>query len=271
MEQQTVSVAKAGVQCSLPARTCVLAAANPIGGHYDRSKTASENLKMNPALLSRFDLIFILLDQADAHLDSLLTAHIQALHSNAKNKTTLNKSTTLMEIDPTLPLHIRLKLQPNESIDALPHHLMQKYIGYARKNIHPKLTVDAAEALKKFYLELRKVRPDVETIPVTTRQLEAMIRLTQARARADLSQEATLSHAEDVLALVRYTMIDIFGTDTAAAPTMTTRNGKPVSKTTQVIDYKFWGFFFQLNRLSVLFYFLNCRLYDLCNFYKPNQ
>lgn len=63
MEQQTVSVAKAGVICMLPARTTVLAAANPAGGHYNKSKTVSENLRMGQALLSRFDLVFILLDQ----------------------------------------------------------------------------------------------------------------------------------------------------------------------------------------------------------------
>lgn len=65
MEQQTVSVAKAGVLCTLPARTCILAAANPSGGHYDKSKTVAENLKISPALLSRFDLVFILLDRPD--------------------------------------------------------------------------------------------------------------------------------------------------------------------------------------------------------------
>lgn len=80
MEQQVVSVAKAGVICSLPARTCILAAANPSGGHYDKSKTVSENLKMKPALLSRFDLVFIQLDRPNAHLDNLLAAHVQRLH-----------------------------------------------------------------------------------------------------------------------------------------------------------------------------------------------
>jgi len=62
MEQQCISIAKAGIVCSLPARTSIIAAANPIGGHYDKSRTVSENLKMNPALLSRFDLVFILVD-----------------------------------------------------------------------------------------------------------------------------------------------------------------------------------------------------------------
>lgn len=65
MEQQSISIAKAGIVCSLPARTSILAAANPIGGHYNKAKTVSENLKMNSALLSRFDLVFILLDKPD--------------------------------------------------------------------------------------------------------------------------------------------------------------------------------------------------------------
>lgn len=63
MEQQTVSIAKSGVVCALPCRASILAAANPVGGHYDKSKTVSENLKLGPALLSRFDLVFILMDQ----------------------------------------------------------------------------------------------------------------------------------------------------------------------------------------------------------------
>lgn len=87
MEQQTVSIAKAGVLCSLPARTSILAAANPVGGHYNKAKTVSENLKLGPALLSRFDLVFILLDQPNQDLDNILSEHVLALHSGAKSNT----------------------------------------------------------------------------------------------------------------------------------------------------------------------------------------
>lgn len=78
MEQQCISIAKAGIVCSLPARTSIIAAANPVGGHYDKSRTVSENLKMNPALLSRFDLVFILVDEADDNMDRLLSVSAPA-------------------------------------------------------------------------------------------------------------------------------------------------------------------------------------------------
>ena len=81
MEQQQISVAKAGVVCTLPARTAIIAAANPVGGHYTRSKTVAENLKMGSALLSRFDLVFILIDKPDEEQDQRLTEHVIALHS----------------------------------------------------------------------------------------------------------------------------------------------------------------------------------------------
>lgn len=81
MEQQEVAVAKAGLCASLPARTAVLAAANPVGGHYNRAKTVGENLKMSSAMLSRFDLVFILMDRADEDADVRLSEHVMAMHS----------------------------------------------------------------------------------------------------------------------------------------------------------------------------------------------
>jgi DNA helicase MCM8 len=83
MEQQSISIAKAGIVCTLPARTSVIAAANPVGGHYNRAKTVCENLKMNAALLSRFDLIFILLDKPDEERDHMLSEHVMQMHGGA--------------------------------------------------------------------------------------------------------------------------------------------------------------------------------------------
>lgn len=253
MEQQTVSIAKAGILVSLPARTCILAAANPSGGHYNKSKTVSENLKIGPTLLSRFDLVFILLDRADANLDNLLTAHIQALHANkSKNTNSLNRrdvqntQASPLSIgqrgegiphESNASLYERLKLENRQNFNPIPHDVMQKYIGYARKICSPILTDEAKEELKRFYLELRKTNHGVESIPVTTRQLGALIRLTQARARIELSGQATLQHAQDVLAIFRYTMVDLLSTDDGTLQMHRSINGSGMSQATQARKY----------------------------------
>lgn len=244
MEQQTVSIAKAGVLCSLPARTCVLAAANPVGGHYDSSRTVSENIKIKPALLSRFDLVYIILDKPNEHLDKLLTNHIQALHSvnvisnKVSQEPSDNKIQTISNTNKInkdyIPLYERIKQKHNEQSNNLPHVLMQKYIGYARKNINPTLTSEAAAELKTFYLNIRKVVHGIDYIPATIRQLEALIRLTQARARAELSTIATLEHAKDVLQILKYSMVDVLSSDVGTLKMKRNVNGAGISQASQV-------------------------------------
>lgn len=111
MEQQTISIAKGGVVCTLSARCGVLAAANPHGGHYNKGKTVAENLRLGSALLSRFDLVFILLDKPDQHLDTLLSEHVLALHNSMKKRNGSSQSTPSMsgssatsKYDPDEPL-----------------------------------------------------------------------------------------------------------------------------------------------------------------------
>lgn len=218
MEQQSISIAKAGIVCSLPARTSILAAANPVGGHYNKAKTVSENLKMNSALLSRFDLVFILLDKPDEELDCLLSEHVMALHSGTRGKTgkvlplkvrrqdLLNSSI----IDEEKPLSERLKYRSDEPFDPIPHQLMRKYICYSRKYVRPRLTPGAAKILQQFYLDLRQHHQNNSSTPITTRQLESLIRLTEARARCVLREEATEDDARDVVEVMRFSMMDTF-------------------------------------------------------------
>ncbi len=92
MEQQSISLAKSGVSCSVKAQTAILAAANPVGGHYNKAKTVSENLKMHPALLSRFDLVFILIDKPDEELDCRLSDHIMNLHRSTSSLANISGS-----------------------------------------------------------------------------------------------------------------------------------------------------------------------------------
>lgn len=201
MEQQCVSVAKAGLVASLSARTSVLAAANPAGGHYDRAKTVNENLKMNAALLTRFDLVFILLDKPDEILDKRLSEHIMSLHKGHGHgspaaKRLCTASRDVGGVDQNLrskSLAARLRLDPQKDADfvPLPGPLIRKYIAYARTYIFPQMTKPAAEILQKFYLQLRDQSSSSDGTPITARQLESLVRLAEARARVDLRGEIT--------------------------------------------------------------------------------
>ncbi|XP_053384109.1 DNA helicase MCM8-like [Mercenaria mercenaria] len=218
MEQQSISIAKAGIVCSLPARTSILAAANPVGGHYNKAKTVAENLKMGSALLSRFDLVFILLDKPDEEMDSMLSEHVMSLHAKQNRKqasktsrsadSSMNESLLLWESDK--PLSERLKIPRNHHFDPIPAQLLRKYVGYARKYVHPKIGPEAAKAIQNFYLELRKQHQTQDSTPITTRQLESMIRLTEARARLELREVATKEDADDVIEIMKYSMVDTY-------------------------------------------------------------
>uniref|UniRef100_A0A2K6SSH8 DNA helicase MCM8 n=1 Tax=Saimiri boliviensis boliviensis TaxID=39432 RepID=A0A2K6SSH8_SAIBB len=188
MEQQSISLAKAGVVCSLPARTSIIAAANPVGGHYNKAKTVSENLKMGSALLSRFDLVFILLDTPNEHHDHLLSEHVIAIRAGKQRTvssatvarmSSQDSNTSVLEVVSEKPLSERLKVVPGEIIDPIPHQLLRKYIGYARQYVYPRLSTEAAQVLQDFYLELRKQSQRLNSSPITTRQLESLIRLTE--------------------------------------------------------------------------------------------
>lgn len=240
MEQQCVTIAKTGVFCSLPARTSVIAAANPTDGHYNKARTVSENVKMNPALLSRFDLVFIILDRPDAELDSRLHDYRRTL-SNVPQVLVSSSSSSASQLssngEAAEPLNVRLKLRRSENIDPLPLVLLQTYVAYARKYCHPMLSTGAINLLRDFYLELRSVRQGDNSIPVTTRQLEAMIRLTQARARAELCDEAAARHASDVIEIFRYSMVDVLSTDTGTIQLQRNVNGSGMSQAGQIRQF----------------------------------
>uniref|UniRef100_A0A2N9IKY6 Probable DNA helicase MCM8 n=1 Tax=Fagus sylvatica TaxID=28930 RepID=A0A2N9IKY6_FAGSY len=207
MEQQCVSIAKAGLVASLSARTSVLAAANPVGGHYNRAKTVNENLKMSAALLSRFDLVFILLDKPDEFLDKRVSDHIMSLHSGHEEHSPAAKklrrdaaSQSAQGIDLSVKsgsLVSTLRLDPKKDVDfvPLPVQLLRKYIAYARTYVFPRMSKLAAEILQKFYLRLRDRNTSADGTPITARQLESLVRLAEARARLDLREEITAQDA----------------------------------------------------------------------------
>ena len=178
MEQQTVSVAKGGIVATLNARTSILAAANPTLGRYDAYRTVSENISLPVTILSRFDLIFVLRDVPEAVKDAQMTDHILDLHRRG-----------------TVPTEA-----PIES------ELFRKYISYS-KNIKPTLTQDAMDCLKDFYLRMRSASETEGTpVAITARQLESLVRLSEARARIALRDKVTLEDAESAIEIMKISL-----------------------------------------------------------------
>merc|ERR1719245_764852 len=163
MEQQTISVAKAGIICQLNARTSVLAAANPIESRYNPSKSVVENIDLPPTLMSRFDLIYLVLDQPNESLDRKLAKHLVSLYYSPEDR----------------------KKAQEEAGERIPHDTMMEYISWSRQNIDPKITDAAAKDLSQAYLALRNKGRDrgQKTITATPRQLESLIRISEALAR----------------------------------------------------------------------------------------
>lgn len=225
MEQGRVTISKAGIHASLNARCSVLAAANPVYGRYDQYKTPMENIGMQDSLLSRFDLLFVLLDTIDSDLDNVISDHVVRMHRyrNPKEQdgevlawgdstvdmlTTFNpeledKETPVYEkYDPLLHGATR---KANEQILSV--EFMKKYISVV-KCIKPKLTEQACELISNEYSRLRSqdsVDSDVaRTQPVTARTLETLIRLSTAHAKARMAKNVAAQDARAAIELVQF-------------------------------------------------------------------
>ncbi len=176
MEQQTCTVAKANVQATLQAQTTILAAANPKFGRFDVYSPLPEQINLPETLLSRFDLIFAVRDVPDPERDKMLVKHILKLHES-----------------------------PESEKPPIDNILLRKYIAYARNNIFPKLTKAAEKEIERFYVGLRKKYSEegASGVPISTRQLEAIIRLAEASAKVRLSNKVLKKDAERAIKLVK--------------------------------------------------------------------
>lgn len=160
MEQQTLSIAKAGIICQLNARTSILAAANPVKSQWDVKLTTVDNIQLPHTLLSRFDLIFIMLDPQDEAFDRRLAKHLVSLYHQTREE------------------------EEEESLDM---GILKDYIAYARGYIHPKLSEEASQRLIQAYVEMRKVGSSRGAVSAYPRQLESLIRLAESHARMRFS------------------------------------------------------------------------------------
>ncbi|XP_033227633.1 DNA helicase MCM8-like isoform X2 [Belonocnema kinseyi] len=199
MEQQCVSVAKSGVIWSLSARTSILAAANPIGGHYNKCKSIRENLNLSQPLLSRFDLVFLLVDDPNKDRDAQIMQHVMAIHRNGGNRNdsrnkSINSSRKTIKAFDTLKETLADYMKENPKV--IPHSVFRKYIAYARQYVRPRLSAAATKVLQNFYLELRQKQTNGGNIPIFHRQLEALIRLTEIVAFINLLKRERMSEKQ---------------------------------------------------------------------------
>ena len=174
MEQQTVSIAKAGIIASLNARTSILASANPIQSRYNPRVSVVDNIDLGPTLLSRFDLIYLVLDKPNPESDRQLARHLVSLYYEK----------------PAVPV-------PEISMRTL-----TDYIAYAKRNVHPTIPEDAATELIQGYIEMRQLSGNKKTISATPRQLESLIRLSEALARLHLRGEVTVMDVREARRLM---------------------------------------------------------------------
>ncbi|RWA11488.1 hypothetical protein EKO27_g3601 [Xylaria grammica] len=190
MEQQTISIAKAGITTILNARTSVLAAANPIFGRYDDMKTPGENIDFQTTILSRFDMIFIVKDEHTREKDERIAKHVMGIHMGGRGL--------------------------EEQVEGeVPVEKMRRYLSYCKSRCAPRLSPEAAERLSSHFVSIRKQvhASEIEantrsSIPITVRQLEAIVRITEALAKLTLSTVATEEHVNEAIRLFLCSTMD---------------------------------------------------------------
>jgi len=179
MEQQTISIAKAGIVCQLNTRTAVLASANPVESRYNPKRSVIENIKLPPTLLSRFDLIYLMLDKSNEKMDRKLAEHILSLYTREIR----------MEVEQVKPVISR--------------EILAKYISFARRRANPVIPAECVDLLVKAYVEMRQMGSSRNVITATPRQLESLIRLSEALAKMRLAQTVERADVEEAVRLIK--------------------------------------------------------------------
>ncbi|AGO11955.1 AaceriAGR276Wp [[Ashbya] aceris (nom. inval.)] len=199
MEQQTISIAKAGITTVLNSRTSVLAAANPIYGRYDELKSPGENIDFQTTILSRFDMIFIVKDEHNEQRDMSIAQHVMNIHTGRTAVPDAGATGADREI---------------------PIDKMRRYITYCRSKCAPRLSTHAAEKLSSHFVTIRKQllineleSKEKSSIPITVRQLEAIIRIAESLAKLELSSVAEERHVDEAIRLFQASTMDAASQD----------------------------------------------------------
>ena len=178
MEQQQISISKANIQATLNAETSILAAGNPKLGRFDPYEPIPQQIDIGDTLLSRFDFIFPVKDEPDEEKDAKLSSQVLKNH-----------------------------IEPEQTEAEIDQETLRKYVAYAQ-NLRPDLTQEAADKIQDFYISMRSRGSDEENgnVPITARQLEALVRISEASARAELSDKVTETDAERAIDILKYSL-----------------------------------------------------------------
>lgn len=184
MAQQQISISKANIQATLRAETTILAAANPRLGRFDPYQMVASQINMPPTLINRFDLIFPVKDMPDESMDTKIASHVLNLQKSGE------------EIEP--------EVEPM---------LLKKYVSYVRRKIFPKLSDNAIDEIKSFYVRLRSsvvtAEDAVRPVPISARQLETLVRLAEASARVRLSETVTRIDARRAIRILSKCLTEV--------------------------------------------------------------
>ena len=172
MEQQSISISKAGIVASLQARCSVIAAANPIQGKYDSSRTFNENVNLSDPILSRFDVMCVVKDEVDMEADHYLATFI--LNSHMRSHPEPDTSMFLQD--------------DAEQPEVIPQDLLKKYLLYAKQYVHPQLSDVDRDKIAKFYADLRKEKDKLGGVPIVVRHIESLLRMSESFAKMHLRE-----------------------------------------------------------------------------------
>jgi DNA replicative helicase MCM subunit Mcm2 (Cdc46/Mcm family) len=241
MEQQTVTIAKAGIHAALNARCSVVAAANPIYGQYDKSRRPQDNIGLPDSLLSRFDLLFIVLDQMDPYIDRTLSEHVikshsyrrpgtimepELFHQSSANSNYFNTVDDLYQNqdennENATPVWLRSNNTNSSSSlnnanaqlsenDLLNKEFLRKYIHYAKMRCKPILSEEASDKISNAYANMR-AQQNKKNLPITARTLETMIRLSTAAAKCRLSDMIEVGDVDVAAELLNFVLFHEIG------------------------------------------------------------
>ena len=211
LEQQRISISKANIQATLRTETTVLAAANPKLGRFDPYAPIASQIDLPPTLINRFDLIFPIRDLPNKELDEKIAGHV-----------------------------LTIQQKPEEIRTEISSELFKKYLSYAKQKIIPKLTDAAIEEIKSFYVGLRntgqKGEGEIKPIPISARQLEALVRLSEASAKTRLSGEVTKEDAKRAIELLKHCLMQVgFDYETGQIDIDRIATGVPASQRSRIV------------------------------------